>query len=447
MSSIGPTTIDHAPRIAAVAPPASTGQAFSNRYLRVALAILFLINMVNYMDRFIMSILVEPVRKEFNLTDTQAGLLTGLAFSFIYSLLIVPVARLSDRFSRRKVLVVAVAAWSVLTVLCGAASSYVALLFARAGVGVGEAAGLPASHSLASDFFPPRRRAMALSIIGLGGAVGSTLGLIIGGFVSQHYGWREAFLVAGLPGLLLAIVVALFLRDPPRGGTDATAGVASMPAPKFSAVLRLLLRRKAYVHIVAGVTLASLSTMGFASWTPAFFMRVHHLPAAELSLWLTGAHIAGAFVGTMVGGWLCTRFFRPDGSILLRVMSAAFLLVPILGAVVVLVPTSSSALLANIPLSFIMAIWLPAYYASQQELAGATYRATASAFGLIFFNLIGTGLGPLIVGKLSDLFAAQAGEASLRYALLLSFSFCIWGALHIRLAARSMAADIASARA
>jgi predicted MFS family arabinose efflux permease len=420
---------------------------FSGRYLWVALAILFLINLANYMDRFIMSILIEPVRKEFGLSDTQAGLLTGLGFSLIYSLLILPVARLSDRFSRKKILVAAVAAWSLLTTLCGAASSFATLLLARAGVGVGEAAGLPASHSLASDYFPPHRRAMALTVIGLGGAVGSTVGLIIGGFVSEHYGWRHAFWVAGLPGLLLAAIIALFLREPLRGGSDGKVVRADEPAAPFFAVVKLLLRRKAYVHIVAAITLGALSMMGAAAWFPTFFMRVHHVPAGQLSLWLTVSHVAGSFVGTMFGGWLCTRYFRPDGLTLLRVMGGAFLLSPLLVAAVCLVPGAMSALVLNIPLSFVMSMWLPAYYTSQQELAGARYRATASAFGLIFFNLIGSGLGPLIVGQLSDLFAPSLGEGSLRYAILLSFIFCLWGLLHLCVAARTMGDDVAAARA
>jgi len=419
---------------------------FDKRYMWVVLAILFLINMVNYMDRFIMSILVEPVRKEFGLSDTEAGLLTGLGFALVYGLLILPVARLSDRFCRNRLLALAVAAWSVLTTLCGAATSFTTLLLARAGVGVGEAAGLPASHSLASDFFPSRQRAMALAVIGLGGTVGSTLGLLIGGVVSQHYGWRHAFFAAGLPGIVLALVVFLFLREPPRGLNDTASASAKDPPPPFLVAVKLLLRRKAYVHIVAGVTLASIALMGITAWMPAFFMRVHHVPPASLSLWMTFAQVCGSYVGTLASGWACTRLYRPDGSMLLTVMSISFGVSPALALVVFLAPDTHVALIVFAAQSFAMSLWLSPYYTSQQELAGARYRATASAFGLIFFNVIGAGLGPLIVGSLSDVLATRFGDQSLRYAMAICLIFCLWGLAHIRVASRTMAADVADAR-
>jgi MFS family permease len=185
--------------------------------------------------------------------------------------------------------------------------------------------------------------------------------------------------------------------------------------------------------------------MGLAAWTPAFFMRVHHVPSGELSLWLAAAHSGGGFVGTFFGGWLCTRYYRADGSMLLRVMQLSFLLAPVLGAVTILAHSTLLALTLQIGLSFVISLWQGPYYTSQQELAGVGCRATASAFGFIFFNLIGAGLGPLLIGLVSDRLGGDA--ESLRMAMAGSLVFCLWGVVHIRLAGRTMAADLAEAAA
>jgi predicted MFS family arabinose efflux permease len=427
--------------------PAAAPAAYDSRYAFWALAIIFCINLSNYMDRFIVSILVEPVKREFGLSDAQAGLLTGLGFAFVYSLLILPVGRLSDRYSRKKILTGAIALWSLMSALCGAASNFVMLLLARAAVGVGEAAGVPAIHSMTSDIFPAKKRPMALSVMGLGGAVGATLGLLIGGLISQYYGWRWAFLSAASPGFLLALVVALFLREPARGQSDGVAAQAQQPARGFWPTVRMLCVRKAYFHVVVGVTLAAVGSMGANAWTPAFFMRIHHVPQAELGLWLTASQALGAFAGSLGGGWVCAKFYRPDGKTLLWVMGTSFLVAPILGLFMVLAPAPHVALMALPAFTLMGSLWMGPFYTAQQELAGVRNRSTASGLGLMCFNLFGAGCGPLIVGVLSDTFDAAGMATPLRYALACSFAFLFLGLVHMLMASRTIGQDIQDARA
>jgi MFS family permease len=417
----------------------------SRGYLVVAVGLLFAITLMNYMDRFVMSILVEPVRREFTLTDTQAGLLTGLGFTFLYSLLLVPIARLADTYSRRKILALAILVWSAMTLLCGAVSSYGSLLLARAGVGVGEAAGLPTTHSVASDMFSPRVRPLVFSLIALGGSVGAMLGFSIGGYVAQHYGWRQAFLVVGLPGLLLAMIVLLVLRDPARANpSEASTPTERSPATKE--VIRQLMGRRAYVHIVAAATLAAISMLGATAWNAAFYMREHHMTSSAAGAWLGASSAIGTFGGTLLSGWWCSRFYRRDGRTLLIVMGVSFGLIPIVALAVYLTPNTHLSLALLPILLFVGSLWLGPFFTSQQELGGRRYRATASAVGLVFYNLLGSGIGPLTVGAISDRLTGWAGVNSLRYALVLNLIFCIWGFVHIVLANRTMAADLENAR-
>jgi MFS family permease len=203
--------------------------------------------------------------------------------------------------------------------------------------------------------------------------------------------------------------------------------------------------RKAYMHVVVAATFGALATMGVSAWVPAFYMRVHHIPSDRVSLWLTLGLIFGSFPGMLGGGWLCTRFYRPDGSTLLRVMGVAFIAAPVMGSIVFLERNATLALILYPPLSFSMSLWLAPYYAAQQELAGRQSRAAASAFGLILYNLIGAGLGPVAVGLISDRLSRHVGTDSLRYALALNLFVCFMALLHLRLARRSMAADLAAA--
>lgn len=429
---------------AAVATGGQGAVSFGRPYKLFALTILILINMSNYMDRFIMSILVEPIKAEFKVSDTQMGLLTGFGFSLAYALLILPVGRLSDLFSRKCILAGAIGLWSVMTALCGAASNYFWLMLARSGVGVGES-GLPATHSLTSDIFSPRRRPLALSIIGVGGPIGAMLGFLIGGYVSLHYGWRWAFLAGGIPGLLLAATVALFFREPVRGQSDSGGARDTLPMLDFRATLRLLWGRKAYVHVVAGVTFAAIGLLGPGAWTPAFFMRVHHLQADALGLWLAFQSVGG-ILGTLIGGWLCARFYRPDGKMLIWVMSAGFLFGGLLSATVYLMPVARYALWL-LPINGLFgSLWLGPYFTAQQELAGVRSRSTASSIGLLFFTLVGGGMGPLLVGVVSDAFASLGTATSLRYGVVGTISFCILALVHLLLSLRSVERDMTAAR-
>lgn len=405
------------------------------------LAILVVVYAVNFIDRNILSILLQPIKEELGASDFEMGLLTGFAFAVFYTFAGIPIARLADRGSRRAIMAVGIAFWSLLTALSGAARSFGMLALARIGVGVGEASATPAAHSLISDYFPPERRTRALAIYNVGSSIGILFGLMLGGWLKEALGWRMTFAVVGLPGLLVALGVWLAIPEPRRGLSEARADTGE--APGLGETLRFLASQRSYLHVAFAAALYACTGYGLLAWAPTFFVRVHGLGYAEVG-WKLGLIIGiSSAVGVLVAGALCDRLARRDVRWLVWIPALSTALFAPGYALFALAADTDLALLAYIPVNLASAVFAPPSYAIAQGLARLRMRALASAIMLFVINLIGLGLGPTLVGALSDALEPRFGVESLRYALLLALALTLWGTLHSLLAGRSLARDLA----
>jgi MFS transporter, Spinster family, sphingosine-1-phosphate transporter len=390
------------------------------RSVRVTLWILLIVYIFNFIDRQIVNILAEPIARDLGLSDTQIGLMTGLAFALFYTVLGIPIARFADRgtTSRPKVIAIALAVWSLMTALCGLAQNFGQLLLARIGVGVGEAGCTPPAHSLISDMVPPERRSSALAFYSLGIPIGTLLGMIIGGTLADFVGWREAFVIVGLPGIALALMVWFVIRDPRQADAAAILRNQNQPAalPLKQALREVMLSRAFILLLFAGSAAAFLS-YGKTTWTTIFFQRTHDLSPGEVGLWFGIISGVGGIVGTWLGGYLADRFGAKNRR---HVLSA-----PAIGMAVA-VPLALLAYQAESwPVALIL-LFLPTVfnsfyygptYSAAQGLVPLRARAIAAAALLFFQNLIGLGLGPLFFGMLSDLLQPAYGAESVRYVL------------------------------
>jgi predicted MFS family arabinose efflux permease len=277
---------------------------------RYALAVLLAVYVLSFLDRQVIVILAEGIKKDLGLSDTQVGLMAGLAFALLYTLLGLPLARLADhpRTNRVGLIALCVGAWSLMTALCGLANNFTQLLLARVGVGIGEAGGTPAAHALIGEMVEPAKRSSALAIYGMGIPLGSLLGLVLGGFLADKIGWRATFLTLGAPGVLVALLLVLTVKDPRRTGVQSVQ--AAPAAEPLKTTLGLLLASPAFVLLLAAATVVSFLGYGKGVWTAAFYMRSHHLSAGQVGLWLgLSSGLAGVF-GTWLGGALAERFGR-----------------------------------------------------------------------------------------------------------------------------------------
>lgn len=389
-----------------------------DRTTRLMLWLLLVVYIFNFLDRQIVNILAEPIRRDLGLSDTQIGLMTGIAFALFYTVLGLPIARFADRpgTDRGRLITISLATWSAMTALCGLAQNFGQLLLARIGVGVGEAGCTPAAHSLIADSVPAERRASALAFYALGIPIGSLLGMLIGGLLADTIGWRKAFLFVGAPGLLLALVTIVFLRDPRRSrvleAKSSTAPVLSMGA----AVESLLLSRT-YVLLLAAGSAASFLSYGKGTWTTIFFQRTHGLSASEVGFWFgVGGGIAG-IAGTFLGGWLADRYGKTNRRHVMTAPAIGMAIAaPMAYAAYFMTDWRLALLLLLIP-TLLNSLYYGPTYSSAQGLVPLQARAMASAALLFCQNLIGLGLGPLFFGMFSDWFKPMAGEESVRWVL------------------------------
>ncbi len=427
--------------------PGAAGSSFSasRGYRNYVLGLLLLVYIFNFVDRQVLSILMPPIKAEFDLSDTQLGFLSGLAFAIFYTTLGIPIAKLADRSVRRTIVAVALAAWSVMTALSGAAVGFKTLLLARIGVGIGEAGCSPPAHSLISDYFPPQKRATALSIYAMGVYVGILVGLIAGGWLNQYYGWRVAFVAIGLPGILLAIVVRLTVREPPRGYSEGLDDTGDTPGLKET--FRFLWARRAFRHLALASGFHAFAGYGISFWNPSYFVRVFDMSTGEAGTYL-GLIIgicggAGSFFGGLIADKVAAR--TGDARWYPWISGFSTLAAIPFAVGIYLFGVQGTALLSYIPVAFLTAMWTGSVYSMTQGLVGLRMRAVASAVLLLFINMIGLGLGPLTVGILSDLMQARFGPQALGYALFIVFTVAnLWAATHYLLAARTLRADLAS---
>jgi predicted MFS family arabinose efflux permease len=385
--------------------------------LGLTLGILLVVYVFNFLDRQVVTILAEPIARDLGLSDTEIGVLTGLSFALLYSTLGLPIARLADRPStdRVKLIAAAVAIWSLATALCGGARNFVQLAVARVFVGLGEAGGTPPSHSLITDIAAPEKRARAFALYQLGPPIGGLIGMVAGGFMAGTLGWRWAFVVVGVPGLFLALLT-LVLCDPRRDGA-AAAETAVLP---LGEALRGIAASRAMRLLLATAGFASFATYGVLIWTTIFFQRSHHLTPAETGLWFGLVNGVGSILGVWLGGLIGDLHRRQGKQHLLTVPALTQLLsVPFLLAALSVADWRLSMALF-FPAIVLNWIYVAPYYSAVQGLVPPAARAVASASILLLQNLIGLGLGPVLLGFVSDQLKPTYGSESVRYVLFVA---------------------------
>ena len=419
----------------------------SRRYRGYVLALLVAVGVLAWVDRNVFAILLQSIKADLELSDTELGLLGGAAFGLFYATVGLPVAWFADRTNRRSLLAASLAAWSIMTALCGLATSFAALFLTRVGVGIGEAGGTPPSHSLVSDYFPPERRAFAFAVLSLYIPLGFALGYLGGGWLNEALGWRAAFVAVGLPGVIVALVVRVTLREPPRGAAEGVADPGA--APPLLSTLRQFWRRRALRHLPLGGAVHGIGAFAASVWLPAYFMRVHGASSVEAGAWMALAYGVGGGAGLVLGGMCMDRLVERTGDPRWHAWgpAAVMLLTAPVAALVYLAEPIWLAAAALLAATMLGHMFVGPVLAMVQGLAGLRRRAVAAAYYLLLANLVSMGAGPVIVGIVSDLLGATHGAASLRYALLLLVpATCLWAAAHFWLAAGSLRDDLAAAR-
>ncbi|WP_395671245.1 spinster family MFS transporter [Phenylobacterium sp.] len=452
-------------------PSSADAPAFSSRYRATVLAVLVLAYTLNFIDRTIISIIALPIKADLKLTDTQLGWLGGLSFALLYTTLGIPIARLAERRNRVNIIALAILVWSGFTALCGTATSYLSLLLFRVGVGVGEAGLSPPAHSLISDYYPPQKRAMALSIYSLGIPLGMMFGAVAGGWFAQHVSWRAAFFAVGAPGLLVALILKLTIREPPRGWSEAAAEPAA-PA-RMRDVARRLFSRWGLANVVAGVTVVSFASYGMGQYAPAYLLRTFPLDLTQVGL-MTGL-VAGVAngAGLLLGGWLTQRLARRSARSYALVPALGVLLAAPLYVLAYTRETWPAAVGVLLLAGVVHYLYLGPTFAVVQNAFGTRSRATAAALLLFTLNLIALGFGPPFTGWCIDMFtqhawsgagsfvaacpggtapagsgaAAQAACAGAlaqgtRAGMIVTALLFVWGSLHYLLGALTLHKDV-----
>lgn len=396
--------------------------ATSSAYRNYVLFILVVVNTLNFMDRTAISVLAPSIQKEFGVSNTLLGLVMGIAFTVFYATLGFPVARLLDRKRRNALLALVLAIWSGMTALCGAATNFLMLFLFRVGVGVGEAGAGPASHSLIGDYFRKLQRPVAIGFFSLGVPLGNFLGIFLGGMLVEAIGWRWTFVALGLPGILLALIVWLTVREPARGGMDDPADLAAMRAgediPLMENVKRLWASPTFRIMSFSAAP-SALCGYGMNLWMPQFLQRVHEMSPAQYSLPLGAVIGIGGGLGAMLGGLITARAAARDARAFLSLPALSMLLFA--AALLLAVWTRSMwVLYAAIAVAAFAQFYLMGpFFAVVQRLAPLRGRAVATAFFFFILATVGIGIGPLYVGAMNDLFRGAYGDAEgLRLALM-----------------------------
>ncbi len=387
----------------------------SRPYANWVLALLLLAYILNFVDRQVLAIVSPEVKQEMGLSDTELGWLLGPAFAVSFTLAGFVIARIADVASRRNVLVVGLAAWSLLTAACGLAKGFWPLFSLRFGVAVGEAAGTPPSHSMISDYFPPERRATAMSVYGLGIYAGTGFGFAGGGLLLEWFDWRTAFFAAGFAGLPVALLIALTVREPVRGASDAGA---SPKAPPLSRVLPEIFATRAFRWLMAAAACQAFLGYAVLSWGAIYLRRVFEMSPGETGLAFGGIAAVAGGLGSLGGGLLADRLARRDPRWYAWLSALVSLAAFPFAAVFVLAEARNAALLAFAPFYLLNNLYVASLWTLVQGLVAPGLRATASATQLAVTNLVGYGVGPVLVGALNDALAPRFGTGAIRWSLL-----------------------------
>ncbi len=393
----------------------------------LALAILAFINLFNYLDRYIVSALVESLKhSELNLTDAELGSLMS-GFVIVFALVAPIFGALGDRRSRTRLIAFGVGCWSVATALSGFAGSFMALFAARASVGIGEAAYVTIAPSLLSDYFPSGQRARVMAIFFCAIPVGSALGFVVGGLIDVHFGWRAAFFVAGVPGLILA-VLCLGLRDPPRGSQDPEMPADRQSAPRAVARYLDLLRNKPYALTIFGYAAYTFALGGLAFWMPAFLERVRGIPRAEATVSFGAIVVVTGFIGTFAGGWLGDYCARYSKQAYLWISAAATAIAAPCAWFALTTSSTTHYIAFMVVAQLMMFLSTGPINASIVNLVRPAQRASANALGVLTIHFLGDVPSPWLIGKLSDAFSLAQAVKIVPVAILVSAGIWAWGA-------------------
>jgi len=398
----------------------------NNKYRSYVLGMLTLVYVFNFIDRQLLIILQESIKKDLHLSDTQLGLLSGFTFAIFYVTVGIPIARLADKGNRRNIVGVSLALWSLMTALSGLAKNFVQLLFARIGVGVGEAGGSPPAHAMISDYFPPEKRSTALSIYSAGLYIGILIGFLMGGWLNQELGWRTAFFVLGIPGLLFSLLFYLTVKEPKRGATDSKAETQTY---SMGEVLKRLYATKAFVILAFASGLHVFCLYGIVNWAPSFLSRLHGMTSSRIGLSLGLIFGLGGGLGTFVGGYLTDHFGKKNRRFYLVIPAYAIVLSIFFVAGALFLRADTPSLLCFGCATFLHSMYLGPAIAVSHSLVPAPMRALTSAVLFLVLNLIGLGFGPLVVGLISDALKPGFGPESLRWAMSITLVVSIASSL------------------
>ena len=405
--------------------------AIPNRGL--VLAMLLLVYTFNFLDRQILGILAVPIMRDLQLTRTEFGAIGGLAFALLYSVLGVPLAYLADKTSRSGVIAGSLAVWSAFTALCGIATGYWQLFLFRLGVGVGEAGGVAPSYAMITDYFPPEKRARALAIYSLGIPIGLALGTLLGAYIAALINWRTAFLVMGVAGLILAPIFRRVVRDLPR--VPAAAGEVRAP---LGNVFGILARKPAFWMMAFASSFSSLCGYGLALWTPSVLMSNFKFDLVTTGQFMASLLLIGGTTGVFAGGWLADRLGKADRAWYARIPAIAWLITAPLFAIGLLTADPWVAWPLLLIPNGLNILWLGPVTTAVQHMVPQHMRATASGSFLFINNLIGIGMGPLLMGHLSDVLKTSYGTEALRYGAVYCLGFYVLAGVLALLAARSL---------
>jgi predicted MFS family arabinose efflux permease len=405
----------------------------------VFIAVLFLVSASNYFDRNVISVLLEPLKREFEVSDTMLGLLSGFSFAIFFSVLGLPVALWADRGNRRTIITLALTVWSVMTVVCGLAQTFSQLALARVGVGAGESGAVAPAQSLIVDYFPPGQRAIAIGILSSASTAGYLLGIGAGGYVAALYGWRSAFLLAGLPGLALALVVRLTLAEP-----RLQLGFRRPGAPAESAkdALTNLWRKRSFLYALIGCVLFLLLPYGAFLFIPSFLVRLLHVPLAKASATYGVVTAVASIIGTLGGGWLADRVGRQDQRWFAWLPAIACILTAPLFMLAFSVTGFRNFLALAFVANTMMLGGMPIVWAAIHSVCGGRRRAVAVSIVLFSTTLLSGGFGPLLTGALSDALTAKYGPDALRYSLMLMTTLLVPGGVAFYAFGRAMPRDL-----
>lgn len=401
--------------------------------------ILVVVYTFNFIDRQIVGILAIPIKADLGLTDTQLGLMGGLAFALFYTALGIPVAMLADRGSRTWIMTIALTIWSGMTAVCGLAQNFWHLFLARLGVGIGEAGGVAPAYSLISDYFPSRQRARALSVYSFGIPIGSALGIFFGGLIASKIDWRYAFFAVGLAGLVISPIFKLTVAEPQRGRFDE--GRANAAAVPLSAIVRKLLNKPSFWTISVGAAASSMMGYGLFFWMPSFLVRSFGLELLDASLYYGAILLVGGIAGTWLGGSLADRFGADNRGAYVLIPAIAFVATVPFYVIAIMSTNLIATFFAMLVPTALGLAWLGPVLSAIQHVVPPNMRATASAIFLFVNNLIGIGAGTVALGIISDSLQAQFGDDSLRYAILAGTGFYLVAALLFFVSAKRLGQD------